>query len=665
MVLDTLPRVIRNPLDQVFFALRDTVRCVLQGAALLGIFSGVAFASSGLFVGVDPWIPWVVLGLSFGLSFFFFLYSRRHGFGALVYWVLCGVCGALCMHALVSVSAPLSGGVLYTLFSAERLLPFACLGLVISAVLLWWKYDTGLPEREALRGRGQSQSADAHAYHRKTLKRYKKGVPWGGTILPYPLETEQFVITGTAGSGKSALLKTLLKAVILRIGLAAFPNNQLFMVDPKRDMYPLACYWIAEAHPEEDPEKRVRYLYPFDARACWIDFQADMKTRADCDLLAEMLILEGGPNADPIWTLAPRQLLSAVAEALMTSGLPWDLRVLLKICENIHHIQQVISHWLPENRVADLLNMGRTTQGFQAQLVTSVNSYRGIAALYDSLKRQGRPSVCIRDFVGSEQVWLLGNDPEKEASLSPITRYIAERVCTSIRASIPAPGTDPRHWFVLEEAVSIGKLSIGKLFDDGRSKGAAGVLCFQNVYGMYEVYGENTTNKLLDLCSNKAILRADAKAAEAASDIFGSAEVYQTTHTQSEKDSSQITYAHQKVVEAAELRDLPHMLEGKIGGYFSSALVRNPWLHFFKRSYFEREVFGPERKAHERFPAFIPHTDPQAEILRPWTDEEKSRFGLEDPPPPKRSPEKSVAALRAGPQPKQNKDGGTGLFNNV
>ena len=143
MVLGTLPSVIRNPLEQVFFALRDSARFVLKGAALLGIFGGIAVVSFGLFAGVSPWIPWAIIGL----SFFFFLYARRHGFSGLVYWVLCGVCGALCVHAVFSLIAPLSGGVLSTLFSPERLWPSVGIGLGISVILLlyFYFYDTGMP----------------------------------------------------------------------------------------------------------------------------------------------------------------------------------------------------------------------------------------------------------------------------------------------------------------------------------------------------------------------------------------------------------------------------------------------------------------------------------------------------------------------------------------
>ena len=134
----------------------------------------------------------------------------------------------------------------------------------------------------------------------------KRDLLWGPIDLSAKpvAATEHFVVMGATGSGKSLLIKRLLRGALNSPpGLV----NRALIYDPKQEM-------VSELQSLGVRAGRVRILHPFDDRACCWDMAVDIKTPIEARQLATTLIPEkqGSKGGDSFFTDACRDLLSGV-----------------------------------------------------------------------------------------------------------------------------------------------------------------------------------------------------------------------------------------------------------------------------------------------------------------------------------------------------------------
>ena len=482
------------------------------------------------------------------------------------------------------------------------------------------------------------------------MQRYKEGMEFGGLGVPYNVELEHFYFTGTSGSGKSALMKLLLKSAYERIGSAAYPNNQIMMLDPKFEQYGFIAESLSRNY--KNPESRITLLYPFDSRARWWDIQSDIQTVAHCDMVAKALIPDGGTNTDPLWSEAPRRLASAVLESMMETVPQWDFRDIVTVLSDMDLIRHFVGR-LDGHPVAKLLDFGRTSEGFNAQFLTFMSQYRATAACYHHLRTvKKNKGFAIRDFPNSELVYLMGNDPLNETALAPLNRLLLEFAFLTVRASRPPVPLwhpeFPRNIIAIDEVIALGKFNgLHNFFIDARSRGGVGILGFQDLRGLIGVYGEHTTYSLLSQISNYCVLRNEAKAAEEVSDLFGYIETLQesvsssvnegeSSSTRGRTDSttsgwtkgSTDTVVRTKVVEAAEIRELPHIVNGEVSAFFKAAHIPQAWQVYYTFDELKEAIFDVEERGAEKYPALI-SLKPAAQKLLPFSEDDYARLGIQ------------------------------------
>src|SRR5262249_19376606 len=124
-----------------------------------------------------------------------------------------------------------------------------------------------------------------------------------------------------------------------------------------------------------------------------------------------------------------------------------------------------------------------------------------------------------------------------------------------------------------------------RLLTKGRSKGAAVVLGFQDIAGLYDVYGKEVAEELVGQCSTKAILRLNSPETAAwASRVLGTHEVIESRRGQSRSYQRSLTakgtwgdsishgLATRPLVLESEFFDLPETNpENGLTGYFITA----------------------------------------------------------------------------------------------
>ena len=92
---------------------------------------------------------------------------------------------------------------------------------------------------------------------------------WGRQFLSFGRAREHFLVLGSTGSGKTALLKRLMATVLPRVGAPGF-RCRAMVYDAKKDMYSvLRSMGISE--------DKIVVVNPFDARSAAWDIAADVR----------------------------------------------------------------------------------------------------------------------------------------------------------------------------------------------------------------------------------------------------------------------------------------------------------------------------------------------------------------------------------------------------
>src|SRR5262249_8602722 len=133
-----------------------------------------------------------------------------------------------------------------------------------------------------------------------------------------------------------------------------------------------------------------------------------------------------------------------------------------------------------------------------------------------------------RDFVEGESILVLGRDTTQESTLTQLNAIIVKRLSQLLRAQDDAERVAlhkqrPLTWIIIDEFRSAGRMDgIQDLMMEGRSKGIANVIGFQDFPGLEEAYGDKLAESIFGQCSNKAFLKqANNTSDEYASRHFG------------------------------------------------------------------------------------------------------------------------------------------------
>lgn len=503
------------------------------------------------------------------------------------------------------------------------------------------------------------------AQARHASREPQRGVYFGGVLLPEEAATSHMMLVGSTGSGKTLNLRMLLGSVLPR--LLDTPDQRALIFDEKQDAVShvrgilrqaLQGKGLAPGGVEAELDARILITNPFDGRCAEWAIHRDIDEPELALQMATILIpVEQSPNR--YFSDAARDLVAGVMSVFVERAEAWTLADLLYALRSPERLAHVLAQ-SPEG--ADLIElhlMGETTtRSVLSTLRSKLAPFDVPATLWRHAGAAGR-QFSLGDFLQRNQVLILGNYQAARAPIQAINRLLFNRLAELILGL--SEDERRRNWIVLDEVRKMGKLdALDDLMTNGRSKGAAVVLGFQDVEGMRSVYGREEAGEITSMPATFGVLRVSgAETPRWASELMGEQEVLQSLRSRSDTlgDSGVLgnisstsgqseQLREKKVFLPSAFRTVPQPERGRpLYGYFCSAFLGSqPYLA-------EIPPDEVERRLPPRDPAavdFQPWPKGTPKRLPTWTDADYDRLGIPALPDDPDAAPPSVPAGRGG-----------------
>lgn len=383
-----------------------------------------------------------------------------------------------------SLWVPLAGGGVILFF------------LVGPAVWAWNAFFGGGAEDDADHLRGASVR-DSRAVSRQ-LKGVQSRFDIGGVPVPVELETRNFLLAGSPGTGKSQALTRALDA--LRA------DGARAVVADASGIY-LSRYY----------NRGDVILNPFDSRSVKWSPLAEIEGAADIPALVKSLIPDAEGEAR-VWAGYSQTALDAILEHCFHQGLNNGEIFRLAAIADLPELREIFLGTPAQPLVAeDNEKMWGSVRG---SLTDALHAIRYLPP------ETGADGFSIRRHIMGEQPgWIfLSYQQQHRAALSRMIGAavdIASRAVLSLR-----PDLERRVIFALDELPLLGKVgSLVDLLTNGRKHGAMVFAGLQTVAQLRESYGRETSQTLLSCLGSWLVLRvADAETAEYMSKYLGEEE---------------------------------------------------------------------------------------------------------------------------------------------
>ena len=468
---------------------------------------------------------------------------------------------------------------------------------------------------------------------------------WAMRNIPEKYATQNMLVCGIVGSGKTTVLQLFLQSIAQRFHPDRVRPEQLIVFDAKGDALPrLAALGLHEG------QENFWVMNPADVRSAEWSLGDAAQTPLMARQIAALLVPEEKNSSAPYFTDAARELVLAVIFALTgTMRCNWTFRDLICALDSKATILATTKRH-PRARVIveRIFADERHAFGALSTLGTKLGPFEQVAALWHSGRKRERFSVA--KFLSKAGVLVLGNDPALKDSLWPVNAILLKALTQEI---LRGPETQrPRHWFLLDEFPGMNRVEcIHDLLNRGRSKGASVALGFQSIEGLSNTYGENTANEIMGQCAHKTFLRAGSpKTAAWAESYFGKVRQVETTVSESYSWSGGHTVSYNRNRQersaflASTFLDLPLPA---LGGTLASINDVPSYGTCFINSHLFDHVLSMCVPA-EKVPAFQPRPDPSDQNLKPWSAKEvelycKDADAGSDPSKPARKPRRKAS----------------------
>lgn len=328
-----------------------------------------------------------------------------------------------------------------------------------------------------------------------------------------------FLAIGAMGSGKTQFLLPIL--------LQAIKKHRTVIFDYKGE--------YTEVLPIDD--QGMVLIAPWDRRSAQWDIAADVTTRSDARLIAEMMIHD---SHDPMWSNAARQVLTGLIYYLCRTKPGWsfvDLAALISASND--RLAEVIRQGNPEvlRIVENLAADGKTAQSILLNMTAYLSPITDLADAWE----EDRDVFSIRHWLadgyqGPRVLVLQGSSRYESLMQAVIKALLAVLVSRVIDPSFPEARfrqEDYRLFFFLDEFPRLGRITeLEKLIAVGRSKGARLLLGFQDIGQVRDLYGQEVAAAWFSQLATQFYGRvAPGDTANWISEVLGKSEVYHPTRT--------------------------------------------------------------------------------------------------------------------------------------
>ena len=175
------------------------------------------------------------------------------------------------------------------------------------------------------------------------------------------------MVIGSTGSGKTTIIRLLMRSVIPTIGKKESKNRRALVYDNKRE-------YVSLIHAME-PNAEVIIFNPFDSRTHAWDISADVTNARHANSIAAILIPEEKNSSQPFFADAARSILAAIMIAFARrkeiDQQPWTLRDVIVALRSPERIQLVVEQFPAiEEMVAPFLKDAKVMPSYAPQIPT-------------------------------------------------------------------------------------------------------------------------------------------------------------------------------------------------------------------------------------------------------------------------------------------------------
>ncbi|WP_194966881.1 type IV secretion system DNA-binding domain-containing protein, partial [Rickettsia endosymbiont of Cardiosporidium cionae] len=388
--------------------------------------------------------------------------------------------------------------------SLWRALAVAVMGMLLVTLYLS-KRGSKTKNENFIRGR---RITDLKNLNKLILKENKRS----GIVNPYSIgnvyfapraETEHTMIVGVSGSGKTVLLKNLIK--------------QIKEKGDKAIIYDYTGTFVESFY----DEKKDIIINPFDRRSKTWNLMKEVSQEAEFDTIAEALIGSGDLINDPFWPNGARLIFAEICKLQYRKGnlKTQDLYKCLQL--DVKKLNKVLASTLASNFTNQ--NSEKTTLSLLMLLATHLKGLQYI-------NNDGITDFSIKD-------WLLNSDMKNTlfiSSRSSLHGSIAPLISAMMDIAINNIGELPlsnnqKTWLIFDEIASLNYLpSLEKGLTVSRNFGGCFVIALQSISQLIHRYSQQVSNTISSNCSNKIILKAgNNETATWVSKLLGTAEAEQ------------------------------------------------------------------------------------------------------------------------------------------
>jgi len=387
------------------------------------------------------------------------------------------------------------------------------------------------------------------------------GIVIGNMRTPRRQEPQHFLLSGQPGTGKSTVIRSILRQVAQR-------GETAVVLDPE-------CEYVPEFY---HPERGDVILNPLDLRCpCWSPWWELMpgSEAMDAEALAAALVPDP-PNTfnqgggDFFFRRSARTLIVGMLLALESRD-PADIPRLLALP------RQQLRAALKGTPAEALIDPGAHEQGagIVATAFNAANSFR-------HLPNQSERSWSALEWGSARRGWLfLSSTEESREAALPLQSIWLDCI---VRRLMAADRPRSQIWIIADELPVLKRQAeLETLVVRGRKRGLCAVLGFQAITQLRAIYGRDQTATLAAAPATKLILRTgEAETARWSSEQVGEREVMRREVGQSLMRQSGFTIHPHRQVESAVLPSEIQMLppfEGYlcIAGHYRTR-VRVPYL---------------------------------------------------------------------------------------
>lgn len=457
---------------------------------------------------------------------------------------------------------------------------------------------------------------------KKLGKDYLLPVMVAGAPLPYKCENLGMYIQGSAGSGKSQVLKQMIHDIRSRNG-----RDRLIVYDRKPEYLPLF-------YQEGD-----LIICPADIRHTQWDLFAEIHGEQDLDLIV-MSLFPDLPNTqanDFFWTQSARKVFKGILIYLMHQSertgeraTNWELVTFLN-----SYASEPAVLWKELKKDTAAAAFASTLAGAEKRSPSNVPTST-MATLTAYTHSFTRPEVAEKGWF-SIRDWLKDPNTEGQAIflMNPARyednykSYFTVILDLALKEMISLPNdNDRRVWFFVDEFGSLFKLgSVVRLLAEGRAKGACTILGTQDMSQIRQQY-DKETETIINNCNNKIIARVTSyDEADYLSKNIGQAEIEQSGETSSlsfdDRQGYQTSLQERKGEKRRELRNvtLPsEIMELQNLTYF---------VKFAEHDWFKNRIDYYPWTNHELIPAFLPRPNywfDTSRVILPKYDDDDDFF---------------------------------------